>query len=162
MKVQYIEAPSLEQAKYPSIFLAGGITNCPDWQSEVCRELSWQELTLFNPRRKSFPIHDETAAQMQIEWEYERLRGADILLFWFSRGSVNPIVMFEYGSALERHENIVVGVDPGYPRRQDVYIQTALRRPKLKIAFELVALCIRANEMAKQQANQPGKGGRRE
>lgn len=51
-------------------FLAGGITGCKDWQSEVIKELEnfdkisngqLDKLVLFNPRRDVFP-DDLTAA----------------------------------------------------------------------------------------------------
>lgn len=134
--MQIITAPDNTAAKHPSIFLAGGITNCPEWQNELIGMLgNAMEVTVYNPRRENFPIGDPEAAPIQIKWEYERLRSADLWVFWFSRGSVNPIVMFEYGSALERiddgvagmNKRMIVGVDPEYPRAFDVYQQTRLR-----------------------------------
>lgn len=127
--MQYIEAPHTETPKHKSVFLAGGITNCPNWQKEVAGALKDLEITIFNPRRKNFPIHDRALAREQIEWEYERLRQADILSFWFSEGSLNPIVLFELGGALERALPMVLGIHPEYPRKQDVEIQTALKKP---------------------------------
>jgi hypothetical protein len=136
--MQYIEAVSSESQSCPvSVFLAGGITNCPDWQAEIVRKLSAADLTVVNPRRISFPIDDPDAAQAQIEWEYYWLRGTDIVSVWFSAGSLNPIVLFELGSALERCEHLIVGCDPQYERRQDVRLQTYLRRPELDIVYSL-------------------------
>ena len=135
--MQYIEAISNEKPKFTSVFLAGGITNCPDWQSEVVDSLKNTDITIFNPRRKNFPIHDPNASFEQIKWEFQKLREADILSFWFSRWSLNPIVLFEYGSALEREKSIIVGVDPDYERKRDVEIQTSLIRPRLEIVTSI-------------------------
>ena len=126
----------------PYVFLAGGIQNCPEWQTEVLSKLSeiadsmnrpFRRFTVFNPRRANFPIHDPSAAEEQISWEFNALALSNIVSFWFSRGSDNPIVMFEYGKYLERfkqtgHPALIVGCDPEYKRKQDVLIQTRLVR----------------------------------
>ncbi len=127
--IQYIEAPDQSKAAlYPSVFLAGGITNCPNWQKELITYLDEADIriTVFNPRRDNFPIDDPLAAQAQIQWEYHRLKVADLTSFWFSRGSMNPIVLFEYGMALGQKREVCLGIDTEYIRRQDVVLQTAL------------------------------------
>jgi len=131
MRAQYIEAISNETPTYPIVFLAGGITNCPDWQQEVVGLLSDELITLLNPRRKNFPIEYPNAAQEQIEWEFHRLNNADIFSMWFSGSdSDQPICMYELGRHLVLHkdhpETIVIGVEPGYRRTQDVMIQSGL------------------------------------
>jgi len=134
-----IEAPneiySIENSNNVHMFLAGGITNCPDWQKEVLEKLKIiDHLTIYSPRRANFPIGDPNAAEEQITWEYEHLMTADILFFWYSRGSLNPIVMLEYGKyALATERPVIIGVDPEYERKQDVEIQTKLARPQLPI-----------------------------
>jgi hypothetical protein len=35
----------------PAVFLAGGITGCPDWQAELVRMLADVPVALLNPRR---------------------------------------------------------------------------------------------------------------
>jgi hypothetical protein len=135
--MQYIEAPSREKAKHVSVFLGGGISGCPDWQSYVVDKLKDKEVTLYNPRRKNFPMDDPTASAGQIKWEYERLRKADVNTFWFCKETLCPIVLFELGSALEREKKIILGMDPDYGRRQDVEIQVGLRRPWTEICYSL-------------------------
>jgi len=149
-----IESPneihSLENYNNLKMFLAGGITNCPDWQSYVVNELRDIEgLTIYNPRRKNFPIHDPKAAEEQIIWEYNHLRDADILFFWFSRGSLNPIVLYELGMWVNCSSDIpaIIGVDPGYERKQDVYIQTKLARPELIIHDSIEEMIEKINAM---------------
>lgn len=149
--MQYIEAPSDEVAAFPSVFLAGGITNCPDWQAELVEHLRPHAISIFNPRRKNFPMDDPSAADEQIRWEYQRLQEAHIHAFWFSRGSDNPIVLYEYGFALGRNVTLpLVGVDSQYRRRQDVYIQTKLARPNVDIVESLDHLARRIIWVAEQ------------
>ena len=117
------------------LFLAGGITNCPDWQAEMLKKLKG-DIVVYNPRRANFPIDDPNAAKEQITWEYNRLKVAKEILFWFSRGSLNPIVLFGYGMwGLSKwsSKKIFIGVDPEYERKQDVYIQTELVRDDYRL-----------------------------
>lgn len=118
-------------------FLAGGITNCWEWQDAVIAELEKRDnienLVLFNPRRKNFPIHDPNASQEQIEWEYKYLHEADIFSMYFTSGeSTQPICMFELGVHITRAalgpkpKSVVISVEDGYVRQQDVLIQTQL------------------------------------
>lgn len=138
--MQYIEAVSYENPKFKSLFLAGGITNCPDWQNVIVNELTEFEISIFNPRRKIFNIEIAEESQKQIIWEYKRLREADILIFWFSEGSINPITLFEYGSALERNQKIFVGTHHNYERKTDIMIQTKLRQPEINVNHSLESL----------------------
>ena len=124
----------------PWIFLAGGITDCEDWQQIVREDLQGREglnATLINPRRKDFPIHDPNASQEQIAWEKHQLDQADVVSYWFDDGTVQPIVLLELGRFMDTDKPIVVGADPRYARRQDVEIQLGLARPGLPIADSL-------------------------
>lgn len=141
---RYIEAPErTTDETHPSLFLAGGITGCPDWQQEARRLFTAYptDVTLFNPRRHDFPIHDRGAALAQITWEHEHLRKASAILFWFAAETVQPIVLYELGAWSMTQKPIYVGVDHDYPRRQDVIIQTRLVRPDVVIVHQLSHLC---------------------
>jgi len=140
--MKYIESPEIyEPADDVSIFLAGGITGCPNWQREVAVILESTNLTLLNPRRKNFPIDDPGAALDQITWEFQHLRQADAILFWFPRETLCPIVLYELGAWSMRHiKPIFVGVHPDYKRKPDVEIQTRLVRPYIKIVYSLADL----------------------
>ncbi len=139
MRAQYIEAISLETPTYPTVFLAGGITSCPEWQNDMIKLLSDELITILNPRRKNFPIEDPKAAQEQIEWEFHRLNNADIFSMWFCNtdDSDQPICMYELGRHLVLHqdhpETIVIGVEPGYRRAQDVVVQSGLVESSLPL-----------------------------
>lgn len=118
------------------VFLAGGITKCPDWQKAVISELEKHELpklVVFNPRRENFPIDNPNASQEQIEWEFHWLERMDIFSMYFSAGeSVQPICMYELGRNLFAMvhrgclDRCVISVEKGYKREQDVVIQTRL------------------------------------
>lgn len=140
--MQYIEAPSEERPESMTLFLAGGITNCPDWQSQLVKMLSEKDITIYNPRRKNFPIYDSEAAYEQIKWEYEHLNRATFISFWFCKETLCPIVLYELGRHLVRgRAEIFIGMDPDYKRRQDVEIQTELEAPEIEIVYSLVDLC---------------------
>lgn len=142
--MKYIEAPNtwLTGGQEVTIFLAGGITGCPDWQSEIVGHLRYTDFVLFNPRRADFPIDDPTASEGQILWEYRHLHRADRIAFWFPKDNQAgcPIALYELGYWLHSDKPIVVGVEPGYVREKDVRIQTALARPDAPLVSTLTDL----------------------
>ena len=139
--MRVITAPEIiekkDNEKY--VFLAGGITNCPNWQKDVIEYLGplrSDDLVILNPRRENFPIHDPSAAYKQIEWEFDALEKADIFSIYFCSGkSDQPICMYELGRNILRMQmkyptdwdhRIVISVEEGYSRKTDVLIQTEL------------------------------------
>ena len=139
--MRVITAPEIiekkDNEKY--VFLAGGITNCPDWQNDIIERLEHlrsSNLVVLNPRREDFPIHDPSAAYKQIEWEFEALEKADIFSMHFCSGeSDQPICMYELGRNILRMQmkypsdwenRIIISVEEGYSRKNDVLIQTEL------------------------------------
>lgn len=137
-----------------TLFLAGGITNCPDWQKEFVGLLDslWVNLVVFNPRRKNFPIDDPNASKEQITWEFKHFKEADMISFWFSRGSLNPIVLFELGKWLvQKKKPIFIGIDPEYKRKQDVEIQTFLEREDIEIVYSLDDLAYQIRDYLKKE-----------
>jgi len=142
--MQYLEAITDKKSLFArKIFLAGGITECRDWQAEMVGMLKDLPVTVFNPRRKNFPIHDPNAAKEQITWEYHKLNEATHILFWFCRETICPIVLYELGRHLARRQfqdvslKVYVGMDADYKRRQEVEIQSRLVIPSLKIHYSL-------------------------
>jgi len=133
--LKYVEAPEDHPYNWREwrIFLAGGITNCPDWQ-QTAKELisKWKNtegLVVVNPRRKDFDINDISVSERQIEWEWQNLRDSDLIIFWFCADILQPITLFELGK-YSGHEQaakrIIVGTHPDYPRAFDVRKQLAL------------------------------------
>lgn len=135
--MQYIVAPHYAPIHYPnaSIFLGGGISNCPDWQTNTIKtlfsEIGSKPFTVVNPRRNAFDISKKEESSIQIVWEYNYLRLCNINFFWFPKETLCPITLFELGAALERRRNsshlkLVVGVEPEYARRFDIEMQSEL------------------------------------
>lgn len=138
--MHYVEALHTYDGEETSLFLAGGITGCPDWQKDMSEKLRDYPLVLFNPRRSSFPIEDKNAARAQIAWEHLHLRKATAISFWFPAETLNPIVLYELGAWSMTEKPLFVGVHPDYQRMQDVQIQTALARPDVQVVMSIEAL----------------------
>jgi len=138
--MKYVEAPEEFENRDTTVFLAGGISGCPDWQKEFVEMLKYTNVVLFNPRRENFPMGDRSEGRRQILWEVEYLNKADIVIFWFPMETICPIVLFELGSYSMIDKPIFVGVHPEYSRRFDVDIQLMIRRPDVVIVDSLEAL----------------------
>ena len=135
--IEIIQAPNQSTTfEGLKLFLAGGISNCENWQNILCERIVneprlkkfTQRILVFNPRCKQIPEENP-----QIKWEYEKLQQCDIISFWFSVGSLNPITLFEYGSHFKSRKKIIVGCHPDYERRNNVIVQTQLAKPSIKI-----------------------------
>jgi hypothetical protein len=145
--MQYIEAISNESPQYyNSLFLAGGISGVQNWQQYAVDKLKDLEVTIFNPRRSNIDMSKTGEdARNQITWEYYRLRRCSEILFWFSYETVQPICLFELGSALARPgfdksptlKHVFIGCDPKYQRLFDVHVQTELEHPEIEIVDSL-------------------------
>lgn len=138
-----ITAPEPLELGKLSVFLGGGILHCPEWQDELIRilEATRVPLTVVNPRRKNFPMDDPSAAQAQIEWEYNALWFCDVFSMWFcaTDKSDQPICFYELGRHLVVNHplSIVVGYETGFRRWQDIEIQTRLVLPKFEFSHSL-------------------------
>ena len=141
--IKIVQAPEEIKLKRNSIklFLAGGISNCPKWQDDICEKLLTEkrlneynmDIIIFNPRCNSIP--EEEA---QIKWEYDKLKKSNIISFWFSEGSLNPITLFEYGSHFKsKTKDLVAGCHMNYQRRSNVIIQSKLHNPYFRIVDTL-------------------------
>ena len=122
-----------------TVFLGGCIGGCKDWQHEFIEILGNQphvlttNIHLYNPRWE----YKWTGTQ-QIEWEFNRLREADVIVMWFGAGGMNRIVFYELGMWINSTgRKAVIGCDPDFERKEDVVIQTKLARPDLIIYTNL-------------------------
>ena len=138
--MKYIECPEVYEGNEKSLFLAGGITNCPIWQPDLVKLLEDTDLIILNPRRKHFPTDNSNIEEEQITWEYNHLRKASAVSFWFPRETLCPITLYELGKQSAGKKPIFIGVHPSYQRRRDVEIQTRLARPEVKIVYSLESL----------------------
>lgn len=119
-------------------FLAGGITNCWDWQKEVINQLenvsdkNLDDLIIFNPRRNNFPINDPNASREQIKWEFDAIFNSDIFSMYFAGDTTSPqpICFYELGKELglryPKFNNIIITCEPNFLRVRDVYEQVDL------------------------------------
>lgn len=137
--MKYIEAPTIYKGNKKSLFLAGGITNCPDWQADLIKLLKNENIVLFNPRWKNFPMNSKIAKK-QIKWEFDHLHKATAISFWFCKETLCPIVLYELGAWSKTDKTLFIGVHPEYKRKIDVEIQTKLIRKDIKIVYDLKSL----------------------
>ncbi len=135
--MKYIECPEIFSGKEKSLFLAGGISGCSNWQQEFVFLLKDLNLTLLNPRRRFYSENNTNLEQEQIKWEYEHLNKASAVSFWFTEETLCPITLYELGKQSANSKILFIGVHPNYKRRKDVEIQTSLIRPEVKIVYSL-------------------------
>lgn len=139
--MRVITAPEkyIRQPNDITVFLAGGITNCWEWQDKVIELLekeNLEHLVVFNPRRKDFPINDPNASYEQIKWEFDMLEQCNIFSMYFCAGeSDQPICMYELGRNICRMQmrfptdwnmRLIITSEYNYKRAKDVSIQTML------------------------------------
>lgn len=115
-------------ADYPSVFLGGGISNCPDWQNDIIAKFAeaGSNVVLVNPRRSNFDITNPDMSKQQIGWEYNHLKAVDGTLFWFPCETLCPITLFELAKQAALGRRIFVGCHPNYARKFDVEEQLRL------------------------------------
>jgi len=121
-----------------SFFVAGGISNCPEWQKELISLLEDEpNLILVNPRRAGFDMDNTVLHEEQIKWEHDHLRRVDGHLFWFPSETLCPITLFELGVVSSGKKPLVVGTHPDYQRKRDIRWQMLLARPDANIVHSL-------------------------
>ncbi len=140
--MRYIQCPAEAnpQPLEKSLFLAGGISNCPDWQSDLVAMLEKTNWLVINPRRTDFDMNNPHMTEEQIIWEHRHLQLASAIAFWFPPQTLCPITLYELGTWSASNKPLFIGVDPAYQRRIDVIIQTRLARPDVTILDSLEAL----------------------
>lgn len=131
-----ITAPHLYIPKYDdvTVFLAGGITGCRDWQNETIEHLRKfvgrddTQVVVYNPRQENFDVNNPAATIDQITWEYQYLNQVDIFSMYFVGGDqIQPICMYELGRYIIMFEDEqVISTEKDYIRKIDVVNQVAL------------------------------------
>lgn len=150
--MKYVECPENFAGDGRSLFIAGGITGCENWQEKLVELLKNENLVLLNPRRKKFPDYLGIEEE-QIKWEHEHMKKASAISFWFTRETVCPITLYELGKLSSSDKKVFVGIDPEYSRKIDVKIQTNLARPDIRVVYSLEEL----SEQIKQWLNEKFK-----
>lgn len=140
--MRFVTAPDAYIATKDEIgvFLAGGITGCPNWQEEVKGKLEvLAGLVVYNPRQVNFDVTDPRGVDKQIKWEFDRLEDCDIFSMYFSKEGAQPICFYELGRYIVRMQNrfpanwkdrIIISYEDGFPRWKDVEVQAALASGK--------------------------------
>jgi hypothetical protein len=147
--MQVITAPETTPPRYSrSVFLAGGITDCPNWQADFIDLLSDEPLTAYNPRQPNFNVRDPDASDAQVEWEFNALEAAGAVSFWFPCETLCPITLYELGAWSAAGKPILVGCHPNYARKFDVVKQTTLRRPEVEVVFTLRELAAQVADLS--------------
>jgi hypothetical protein len=148
--MKYIECPEiyLPNRNEKSIFLAGGISGCLDWQQEMKDLLSQTNLTLVNPRRKNFVKTPENDFE-QINWEFNHFPKTIASLFYFPPETLCPITLYELGVQNSHSKPLFIAIHPDYQRKLDVEIQTKLARPDVKIVSSLEDLAGQIKDWAR-------------
>lgn len=133
--MKHVIAPA-ELPQTVNLFLAGGITGCPDWQKEIITNFADLPITVVNPRRaEQFKPEDEAN---QIRWEFFALKKTEAILFWFPEETLCPITLFELGKfSLRKNIPLFVGTHENYKRRNDVYYQLLLERPEVEVVHSV-------------------------
>jgi hypothetical protein len=131
----YVECPGKTTENKQSLFLAGGLSNCRQWQKTIISDLRLLDIILYNPRRKSFDHSKKDITVEQITWEEGMIKKSDVISFYFCRETDCPITLFELGTCIMTNKPIIIGMDSDYSRRQDVEIQVRLKRPDIKIVY---------------------------
>ncbi len=128
-------SPEVSDQTTRTIFLAGGITNCPDWQAPVADQLDeMTNLTIFNPRRTAWNMEgSDKESKKQILWEHDHLQKSETILFWFPSETLCPITLLELGKYLVSDKQLIIGTHPEYQRRLDVIVQSQLVRPDIVV-----------------------------
>lgn len=138
MKGTIITAPNIMDTSRgdTAVFIAGGISDCPDWQAAVCDAIAAElPYAVINPRRNNWDMkaHREESIK-QITWEFMHLDYSKHILFWFPSETLCPITLLELGKYLARTDvELTIGTHPNYGRRLDVEVQTKLERPSITI-----------------------------
>jgi hypothetical protein len=134
MKSTIIKPPYPIKFRRKAVFLAGSIEMgaAENWQSKVERLLEDADLEIYNPRRDDWDSSWEQTAtnkpfREQVEWELDALERADLVLMYFSPGTMSPISLLELG-LYAKSGKLVVCCPEGFWRKGnvDVVCQTYL------------------------------------
>lgn len=114
----------------PSIFLAGSIEmgRAEDWQNALIGKIGRNFSIAFNPRRANFdPNWPQTIESenfnVQVKWELEMIKRADVVAFYFQPDTVSPITLLELGIvAASKPKSAFVCCPEGYHRKGNVDI----------------------------------------
>lgn len=127
--MKHIQAPNKYDHDSYKIFLAGSIEmgRAEGWQKYIVEQLGDcdDSVTILNPRRDDWDSSWEQSKNNekfneQVLWELSGLMEADLIVFYFSPGTISPISLMELGFVAAK--NIVVCCPDGFDRKGNVDI----------------------------------------
>jgi len=134
-----------------ALYLAGGMSNCPNWQKEFTQHFEnlkddcqtmmrcfWlNNLTIINPRRNNYDPTKKSEVKKQTMWEYSHIKSSDAMVFYFPEESICSSALLQYGKCLASNKKIFLGIDESYTKLLDLYTITRLERPDQPINYSL-------------------------
>lgn len=93
-----------------------------------------------SPRREAGFSMDGPGAAAQIAWEHKALASSYTKSYYFTRDTVQPIVLLELGKHLANPVNLFIAIEDGYQRKFDVLVQSdlAIRHANVLSTHELM------------------------
>lgn len=134
--MQVIRIPAQYHGDAPSVFLGGGAGG-RDWRRTLIGLISDTTWVLLDPLTPPDFGDDGDALRRRTEWEFEHLGRATVKLFWFPADTPCMLSLFELGAWAKEDVPLVLGIEPGYQKRDELLLQMQLERPQLAIASTL-------------------------
>ncbi|KAK0701184.1 hypothetical protein B0T21DRAFT_300689 [Apiosordaria backusii] len=128
-QAQLIQAPARPAITGKiTVFLAGTTTrtNGPDWRDTLFQSISRLPITVFNPLRTDWDSSWQEDIEFapfreQVEWEFDMLNRADLVVVYFGPQTDAPISLLEFGLSA-RSGRIIVCCHKDYKKRGNVKI----------------------------------------
>ncbi|KAK0670196.1 hypothetical protein QBC41DRAFT_318335 [Cercophora samala] len=130
IQAQLIQAPSRPDhiTGKKSVFLAGTTTrtNGPEWRDTLFQSIAHLPITVFNPLRPDWDSSwkediNFVPFREQVEWEFDMLNQADLVVVFFGPQTDAPISLLEFG-LFATSGKIVVCCHKEYRKRGNVEI----------------------------------------
>ena len=119
-----------------TVFLAGGITNSWDWQTEVINildEIDKKEkqqgvLRIYNPREEYNVDNKVYTMEDRIKWDYEKMNNATIFSAYLTKEATQGATLFEIGRYVTRMQmiyhsreawkHLCISIEDGYKHKE--------------------------------------------
>jgi len=126
----------------PLVFLAGSAAY--PWRQEVIKKSGELALTFIDPVNHALHFHRQ---KERIRWEQKQIAQADILFVWIPKGepdksfTLSMTSLFELGRFCEMRDKVLlVGIDPGHLRSEEISGQLHFLRPDVYVHRSLETL----------------------
>ncbi|KAK4643833.1 hypothetical protein QC761_404720 [Podospora bellae-mahoneyi] len=128
-QAQLIQAPSRPSVTgKKTVFLAGTTTRTdgPEWRDTLFHSIAHLPITVFNPLRPDWDSSwkediDFAPFREQVEWEFDRLNQADLVVVYFGPQTDAPISLLEFG-LFARSGKLIVCCHKDYRKRGNIEI----------------------------------------